>query len=73
MGGQEWIGFGKRDDFGNGKPVVCAGKDMGTRQAVFLKLATAAILILMTGLNLGATGGHGQSLNEAILWYGHIV
>jgi hypothetical protein len=46
---------------------------MGTSHAVFLKLTTAAILILMTGLNLGAAGSDGQSFNNAILWHGHIV
>jgi len=46
---------------------------MSTRQTVFLKLTTATIVIVMTGLNLGATGSHGQFFNKAILWYGHIV
>jgi len=48
---------------------------MGTSQAIFLKLttATAPILILMSSLNLRATGRHGQFLDKAILWYGHIV
>ena len=35
--------------------------------------ATAPIIILMTGLHLGATGSNGQSFSEAILWHGHIV
>ena len=73
MGRRKWIGFGKRDDFGNGKPVVCAGQDMRTSHAVFLKLTTATIPIFMTGLHLGATRCNGQSFNKAILWYGDIV
>jgi hypothetical protein len=75
LGGREWIAFGKRNNFCNGKRVVCAGKNMRTSHAVFLKLTTATtpILILMTGLNLDRIGSNAQSFNQAILWYGYVV
>lgn len=46
---------------------------MSTRQAVFLKLASASITILMVRLTLDAVSGNGQSLINTSLWRGDIV
>ena len=73
MGAQEQIGFGKRDHRGNREYEVCTGKDMSTCQAVFLKLTTGPIAILMIRLQLVATGGDGQPFIEASLWHGHVI
>jgi hypothetical protein len=65
LGGQEQFGLGEHDHLGDVKYVVCAGEYMSTRQAIFLKLTTAAAAILVIRLNLGATGGDTQSFLEA--------
>lgn len=54
------FGFGERDHLGNVEYVVCAGKYMSTRQAIFFKLTTAAATIRMAGLYLDGTSGDTQ-------------
>ena len=66
------IGFGKRDYLGNGEHIMCAGKNLGTRQAVFFKLTTAPIAIRMSRPKLGRIGGRGHSF-KAVLGHRHIV
>ena len=75
LGGWEWIAFRKRDYLADAEHEVGAGKDMGARHAIFLKLttATAAIVTLMARLNLGTAGRDDQSFSKATLRYRHIV
>lgn len=67
FGGQVHFGFGERDHLGNVEYVVCAGKYVSARQAVFFKLTTPTAAILMTRSYLGATGRNAQSFLKASL------